>query len=46
MARLVYLLSPAKTLDLSVAALRSFSQPALLADAHALVRLPSILVAF
>jgi hypothetical protein len=37
MARLVYLLSPAKTLDMSAPALRLCSQPALLQDAHELV---------
>lgn len=37
-ARLLYVLSPAKTLDMARSAVSKCSEPALLADAHALVR--------
>lgn len=40
-ARLLYVLSPAKTLDMARSAVSKCSEPALLADAHVLVR-PSL----
>lgn len=36
-ARLLYVLSPAKTLDMARTTVSKCSEPALLADAHALV---------
>lgn len=36
-SRLLYVLSPAKTLDMARAAVSRCSQPALLSDAHSLV---------
>lgn len=38
MARLLYVLSPAKTLDMARAGVKRYSDPALLSDAHVLVR--------